>query len=70
MPMFVPSTYLDNLFSAIWRLSAISKNIMQWGHTYSLHTLRLISLRPLASVWGKTTLNTGGVGRARIDPQI
>ena len=32
-------------------------------------TLRLISVRTLAFVWGKTTLYTGGVGRARADPQ-
>ena len=32
-------------------------------------TLPLESLLPLASVWSKTTLNTGGVGGAGVDPQ-
>ena len=32
-------------------------------------TLRLKSLCPLGSVWGKTTLNTGSVGTAGADPQ-
>ena len=32
-------------------------------------TLRLKSLWPLGSVWGKTTLNTGSVGGAGVDPQ-
>ena len=30
-------------------------------------TLRLKSLLPLASVWSKTTINTGGVGWAGTD---
>ena len=32
-------------------------------------TLPLKSLLPLASVWSKTTLNTGGVSGAGADPQ-
>ena len=32
-------------------------------------TLRLKSLWPLGSVWGKTILNTGSVGGAGADPQ-
>ena len=32
-------------------------------------TLRLKSLLPLASLWSKTTLNTGGVGGAVVNPQ-
>ena len=32
-------------------------------------TLHLKSLLPLASVWSKTTLNTGGVGGAWVGPQ-
>ena len=31
---------------------------------------RLRSVRPFASVWGKTTLNTGSVGGTGADPQI
>ena len=34
-----------------------------------VHTLSLKSLLPLVFVWSKTTLNTGGVGRAEADPQ-
>ena len=34
-----------------------------------VNTLRLKSLWPLASVWDKTTLNTGNVGGAGVDPQ-
>ena len=36
---------------------------------FFLCTLPLKSLSPLASVWSKTTLNTGGVGEAGVDPQ-
>ena len=36
---------------------------------HSVHTLRLRSLWPLASVWYKTTLNTGSVGGAGVEPQ-
>ena len=54
--------------------------IRQWGKPGNIHslkvsqkivqnTLRLKSLWPLASVLGKTTLNTGIVGGARADPQ-
>ena len=42
------------------------------AHHYSkkvLRTLPLKSLLPLASVWSKTTLNTGGVVGAGEDPQ-
>ena len=35
----------------------------------TLSTLPLKSLLPLASVWIKTILNTGGVGGAGADPQ-
>ena len=37
-------------------------------HTY-VHTLRLKSLWPLASVWCKTAQNTDNVGGAGADPQ-
>ena len=39
------------------------------GDCFFDSTLRLKSLWPLGSVWGKTTLNTGSVGGAGADPQ-
>ena len=32
------------------------------------YTLPLKSLLPLASIWSKTTLNTGGVGGVSVEP--
>ena len=37
--------------------------------TKKIHTLHLKSPSPLASVWSKTTLYTGGVGGAEAEPQ-
>ena len=39
------------------------------GDCFFDSTLRLKSLWPHGSVWGKTTLNTGSVGGAGVDPQ-
>ena len=54
--------YDFSFYTFSWISSAFYSN-------WYVHTLRLKSLWPLGSVWGKTTLNTGSVGGAVVDPQ-
>ena len=52
-----------------FNFSRIHANLQASKINLARLTLPLKSLLPLASVWSKTTLDTGGVGRAGADPQ-
>ena len=51
------------------KLARSSEQILQFTHNNLQMYTASKSLWPIASVWSKTTLNTGGVSGAGADPQ-